>query len=154
MTAGASPEGITVGPDGALWFIERQGNRIGRITTAGFITEYSTGLTPGSQPQEITAGPDGALWFTEVFGNRIGRITTAGVITEYSAGLTPASTPYGIAVGPDSALWFTEFNGNRIGRITHCRRVHRIFRRAVDVDFGDKRAEWDRGGAGRRHVVR
>jgi virginiamycin B lyase len=28
------PEGITVGPDGALWFTNRTGNSIGRITTS------------------------------------------------------------------------------------------------------------------------
>jgi streptogramin lyase len=39
-TAGSSPTSITVGPDGALWFTEQTGNKIGRITTAGVITEY------------------------------------------------------------------------------------------------------------------
>src|SRR5262245_26658425 len=32
--------GITVGPDGALWFTEADGSKIGRITTAGMITEF------------------------------------------------------------------------------------------------------------------
>ena len=58
------------------------GNKIGRITTAGVVTEYPV-PTAGSYPGSITAGPDGALWFTEGAGNKIGRITTAGVITEY-----------------------------------------------------------------------
>ncbi len=32
--------GITAGPDGALWFIENHNhNKIGRITTAGVVTE-------------------------------------------------------------------------------------------------------------------
>ncbi len=34
-TASSSPEGITVGPDGALWFTEFTANKIGRISTAG-----------------------------------------------------------------------------------------------------------------------
>src|SRR5262245_59906990 len=33
------PTGITVGPDGALWFTERSGTKLGRITTSGTITE-------------------------------------------------------------------------------------------------------------------
>jgi len=53
-------------------------NGIGRITTAGAITEFPIGDPRG--PLRITAGPDGALWFTEgspVIGtNHIGRITT------------------------------------------------------------------------------
>jgi streptogramin lyase len=39
-TAGSGPEAITTGPDGNLWFTEAAGNRIGRITPAGVITEF------------------------------------------------------------------------------------------------------------------
>jgi hypothetical protein len=31
---------MRVGPDGALWFAEQYGNKIGRVTTAGAFTEY------------------------------------------------------------------------------------------------------------------
>ncbi|HXB69236.1 MAG TPA: IPTL-CTERM sorting domain-containing protein [Candidatus Acidoferrales bacterium] len=121
----SAPFGITAGPDGALWFTESFADRIGRITTAGVITEYSTGITPGSTPDGIAAGPDGALWFTDRssfvgpgFGpGALGRITTAGVITEYSTGLSAGSDPFEIAAGPDGALWFTDRAG-QIGRIT------------------------------------
>ena len=37
----APPTGIAAGPDGALWFTEPAANRIGRITTAGDITEFA-----------------------------------------------------------------------------------------------------------------
>lgn len=118
LPAGGSsrPEGIAVGPDGALWFVESQGNRIGRITTAGMLTEYPLPAV-SSYPRDITAGPDGALWFTESPGNRIGRISTTGVITEYPL---PAadSGPEGITAGPDGALWFAEHGAASIGRIT------------------------------------
>src|SRR5262245_21913361 len=120
-TANSNPEGITRGPDGNLWFCEGLAGRIGRITPAGVVTEFSAGLTPGGQPTEITRGPDGNLWFTEQVTNRIGRITPAGVITAFSAGLTPNLTPSGITRGPDGNLWFTEnlgFGDGRIGRIT------------------------------------
>jgi virginiamycin B lyase len=56
---------ITAGPDGALWFpvlLESGAVKLGRITTAGKITQYSVpAYTDNSQ---ITNGPDGALWFT------------------------------------------------------------------------------------------
>src|ERR1039457_940406 len=67
------------GRDGALWFTEFNSNQIGRITTAGYVTEYPI-PTAGSWPIGIVAGPDGALWFTEQLGDKIGRITTAGYI--------------------------------------------------------------------------
>jgi streptogramin lyase len=35
LPVGSLPSGITVGPDGALWFTENHANKIGRITTAG-----------------------------------------------------------------------------------------------------------------------
>ena len=65
-----------------LWFTEG-GGKIGRITTAGYITEYPV-LTSGSNPLGITVGPDGKLWFTENATNKIGNVTTCGAFTEYS----------------------------------------------------------------------
>ena len=107
--------GITAGPDGALWFVAPETDRVVRMTTAGVVTQFA--LTAGSEPSFIVAGPDGNLWFTESAGNKIGRITTAGVVTEFPVP-TIASSPKGIAVGPDGNIWFTESAGNKIGRIT------------------------------------
>lgn len=127
-TANGHPWGITHGPDGNLWFTEIgdnlhstqhkhliEGNKIGRITPQGVITEFPV-PTVDSFPDGITTGPDGALWFTENRGQKIGRITTAGVITEYA--IATAGYAIGIAAGLDGNLWFTEQFGQRIGRIT------------------------------------
>jgi len=112
-------QGITAGPHGNLWFTDYDGNKIGRITTAGVITEFPipTSDSYSSGPYGIAAGPDDNLWFTEWGGNKIGRITTAGVITQIPIP-TGYSAPNGIAAGPDGNLWFTEYDGNKIGRIT------------------------------------
>ncbi len=112
----ASPRGIAAGPDGNLWFTESDGDKIGRITPAGVVTEFPL-PSAGSVLVGIAAGPDGNLWFTESNGNRIGRITVAGVVTEFRLP-TAAALPFGIAAGPDGNLWFTESAGRRIGRIT------------------------------------
>ena len=69
------PYGIAAGPDGNLWFTELFGNRIGRITPQGVVTEFGAGIKAGAAPLGITTGPDGNLWFTEYGGDRIGRIT-------------------------------------------------------------------------------
>src|SRR5215470_17807669 len=110
------PWGITAGPDGALWFTNRTGNTIGRITTTGKVKTFSgTGI---SAPEGITAGPDGNLWFTTdttVNEDSIGRITTTGTVTTSFLGSTG---PWGITAGPDGNLWFTNHTGNTIGRIT------------------------------------
>jgi streptogramin lyase len=107
--------GVTSGPDGALWYTDSNRQVVGRMTTAGSITEYSVCCSP----QPITSGPDGALWFG--LSGAIGRITTDGIFTS-----TPLSSccaqVAGITPGPDGALWFTENgccgSGDRIGRIT------------------------------------
>lgn len=111
----AVAQGITAGPDGAVWFAQRLIGKITRITTTGFITEYTL-PNPGGQPCVMTTGPDGAIWFTLVIGNKIGRMTTSGMVTEYPLP-SANSSPQGITVGPDGAIWFTQAAG-RIGRIT------------------------------------
>jgi streptogramin lyase len=105
------PGGITAGPDGNLWFTEENGNRLGRITPGGAITEFTAGLSSGAKPVEITTGPFG-LWFSESGASNIGLITTAGAITEVPVG----ATTDGIAAGPDGHIWFTEPGANRVGR--------------------------------------
>jgi streptogramin lyase/Tol biopolymer transport system component len=122
LPAGGSPFGITAGPDGNLWFTEQNGNRIGRITPAGVITEFPV-LTPGSFPRGITVGPDGNLWFAAASGS-IGRVTPTGAITEFSVGGSPRE----ITAGPDGNLWFTDQGGNsRIGRITPAGAITGVF---------------------------
>ena len=56
-SANSGPYGITAGPDGALWFTEQTGNRIGRMTTGGVVTnEY--GLQPANRlASGSSAGP-------------------------------------------------------------------------------------------------
>src|SRR5580704_1285952 len=115
-TQKSQPFWIAVGPDGALWFTEFQGNNIGRLTTAGAITEYPL-PSRGSGPSGIVAGSDGNLWFVEQNANNVGRITTAGQVTEFPVP-TRNSMPTIIAAGPDGNLWFVEQNGNNVGRIT------------------------------------
>ena len=115
------PRGITTGPDGNIWFTEESGNKIGRITPGGSVTEFPI-PTPDSGPYGITAGPDGNLWFSEAYTGKIGRIATASpnTITEFQLP-APDSEPMGITAGPDGNIWFTELNkftGNKIGRIT------------------------------------
>ena len=110
----SSFNGITAGPDGALWFTEYGTNKIGRITTAGAITEFA--LAANSEPYHIVAGPDGALWFTEAGTNKIGRITTTGTITEYPVP-TPGSEPFDITLGWTARCGSPRANAKRSGAL-------------------------------------
>jgi len=108
-TAGtpATLEDITPGPDGALWFTGVPGE-VGRITTAGVVSEFATpNFSPPSNGivTTITTGPDGNLW---LMGNTtIGRITPTGTFTSFDV---PGNfqTIGGLTTGPDGNLWFTE----------------------------------------------
>jgi len=123
LTAPSSPSDIVVATDGNLWFTEFNADRIGRITPAGAITEFT--LPAGSGPLSIAAGPDGKVYFTERFGNAIGRLNPlAGSNAAIQASVVPFAVP-GAGSGPtditaalDGNLWFTEFNSDQIGRIT------------------------------------
>lgn len=108
-----SGNGLTAGPEGDLWFTEWGASRIGKITTAGVVTEYP--LPKEHYPSEITAGPEGDLWYTMGFGSeKIGKMTTSGTVTEYS---TAHYTGEGIAAGTEGDIWFNE-TGGKIGKIT------------------------------------
>jgi hypothetical protein len=64
-TFNSEPWGITVGPDGNIWFTELNGNNIGRLDPAsGRIAEFPIGVA-GGLPTGITSGPDGNIWFTD-----------------------------------------------------------------------------------------
>ena len=113
-----SPNDLTTGPDGNLWFTEF--GKVGRITTAGVVTEFPI-VTSNNAALGITRGPDGNLWFTENPGDnlhgKIGMITTSGVVTEFAIP-TNYSEPFGIATRSDDNLWFAEAGASQIGKIT------------------------------------
>jgi len=102
----AIPTDIAAGPDGNLWYVTQNvnfddggpdrgprpgGNKVGRITPAGVITEFDI-PTQFSQPAAITPGPAGDehMWFTETAGKKIGRITA---IDSSAAGVASAPAP-------------------------------------------------------------
>jgi len=114
-TTDSFPYAITAGPDGALWFAANA--YIGRISTAGSITQYPQ----EGEPKQIVFGSDGGLWFTLSSGNRIGHMTRDGNLIATYPVLSRDSYPWGLTFGPDGALWFTEYQshtGNKIGRMT------------------------------------
>src|SRR5262249_48253551 len=99
--------------DGNIWFTENRGDRVGRITPGGVITEFPL---PASYtaPWNITAGPDGNLWFvvTGYLNNRVGHISPNGVF-EFVPEYLPCD---GITAGPDGNIWCV--SSSEVNRIT------------------------------------
>ena len=116
-TKGSGPHGITIGPDGNIWFTEQLANRIGRITTNGAVTEFPVG--GGARDLwGIATGADNRLWFCARGSSQIGAITTNGVVTMYPiprAANDPAKSPYYI-VRRGGHMWYSDL-GYRISRI-------------------------------------
>ncbi|HTA37620.1 MAG TPA: hypothetical protein VK760_01020, partial [Candidatus Acidoferrales bacterium] len=82
-TANSHPYGIAAGPDGNIWFTESAGNKIGKMTTVGAVTEYPV-PTGASGLTNIVAGPDsGPMWFVESSASKVGKITGNGTISEF-----------------------------------------------------------------------
>lgn len=108
---------IVRGPDGNLWFTERQPNKIGTLpSSGGTVTEFAAAaVTDGGltlRTQSISPGPDGNVWYlgTEAGSGYVGKITTAGVATAVSAVIR--NRLYSITTGPDGNLWFTGATNN------------------------------------------
>jgi streptogramin lyase len=62
-TGGASPFGVTLGPDKRMWFAEFNTGNVGAVTSACKVTEYPLGFSP-SDSIEIKVGSDNNLWMS------------------------------------------------------------------------------------------
>jgi streptogramin lyase len=113
-SANAGLTGITQGPDGNLWFTEKNTYKIGELSTAGQMTEYPVADgTPGvssTGPTEIVTGSDGELWFLTDIGERADRISTAGAVsTAFFDVDYPAIT---LSWGDGGSAWLFEAHGD------------------------------------------
>ncbi|MFW5703521.1 MAG: virginiamycin B lyase family protein [Patescibacteria group bacterium] len=107
----STPYYTTRGPDGNVWYTTT-GNKIGKISASGTVTEYTTPSAIGIG--QITRGPDNNIWYTSSSTNKIGKITTTGTVTEYSTGAGGG----GITAGPDGNIWYTLPGADKVGKIT------------------------------------
>jgi virginiamycin B lyase len=88
-----APRYIAAGPDGALWFTDGGDESIGRITTAGQVSEYPIGTATPSSPQGIVSA-GGELWFAEANLDALGSLDPNG---------QPASPPATVSGRPRAA---------------------------------------------------
>ena len=120
IPSAGKPVDLTVGPDGNIWFTENltgiiTSGRLGRITTAGVISEFGF-EAPNLSSYKIAVGPDQHLWFTEQIisidlgPNRIGRLSLSGEYTNFP--VASGQVPGDITWGPDGNLWLTALPGS------------------------------------------
>jgi virginiamycin B lyase len=109
--------GVTLGPDGNVWFTERTVNCfngtftcegiVDRIAPDGTLTQFPS---PAPYPNGITTGPDGNLWVAG--SGSVGRMKTDGTVLNVYTVNTGGD---GITTGPDGDIWVS---GGPITRIT------------------------------------
>jgi streptogramin lyase len=117
---------ITLGPDGNVWYTDRDSRVVGRITPTGQISEFTVpggGPGPVGGPTVIAAGSDGNLWFGLAGEPVIARISPT--FTNYTELALPPTGTFrtpgevnGITAGPDGNIWYTNVVANKIGRVT------------------------------------
>lgn len=113
--------GITIGPDGKVWFTEANAAAIGRwdqtVDDPSGITNYALPNSIGT-PLGITAGLGNTLDFTDFSGNQIGVFDA----TSHTFSALPVTAPlaglFGITTdSTDGSIWFTEAIANQYGHI-------------------------------------
>ena len=105
----SSLNGITTGPDGALWLTDSTNGGVDRINPSNNTT---TNYPSNQGPTGIATASDGTMWIGSGQFATLVNLTVGGGFTPASA--SPSNVPSRIVQGADGAIWFTE--GNKIGR--------------------------------------
>ncbi len=115
-------QGGIVSWNGALWFAEEDAGNLGRIDTAGNITEYAMPTevsNPGHGPRQLSGASAAGLWFLADWAaleGRAGRLNPEGNV---DAGFTGGSYVRlsSVAATPDGGAWVTYRDGEGVSRL-------------------------------------
>jgi streptogramin lyase len=104
-SVGGTPTALAVGPDGGIWYLERDTGRVGHITNGTVAAEQALSATPLTvKPEAITVAGDGRLWISSPPLDTLYALTTTGIRTAYA--LEAGTHPGPLAATMD-AVWFT-----------------------------------------------
>jgi virginiamycin B lyase len=121
------PNGITVGPDGSVWFGEESVPGVGRLFPNGTLAEYpwpTAGWTSSSGCGYRTGiwGVvywNGMVWASDGDENALVGLNPQNGKTIVLNVTATAPEPYTLAVSPDGSLWFTSLgNQARLGTVS------------------------------------
>jgi len=115
-TLGSKPMGIDVDPDGAIWFTEQEGKKIGKFNPAAkTFTEYPVTFSP----REIAYNAFEALvYFTEdVYANgHCGvLVPKTGAVSQFSTGL-PVASAVDCTLVPGRGFWFNGWDSRSVSK--------------------------------------
>jgi streptogramin lyase len=128
-TPNSSLQGITVAPDGTIWFAETAVKRVGHLipcqSASCTITDF--GPPAGVEitfPIQLAVDLSGAVWFTDHGSNQFGNFNpTTGAWKVFPIGYCSASfadcgigLPNAISVDSNGKIWFSEHYAGRVAR--------------------------------------
>ena len=107
-TASAGLGRIVGSPDGNVWFVESDANKVGRISPNGQLVEFPLPASgSASKAEDLDVAPDGTVWVLFDSGEWIRHLRPDGsVIRDLEIG---EGYPYGreVRVAPDGNAWVT-----------------------------------------------
>lgn len=128
-TSNAGLGRITTAPDGSMWFVMSDANKVGRVTANGQLQEFALPPTDSSVDgpvQDLDVSPDGSVWVATEHGSNLVRLSASGdllanwVFPNYD-GCAGDTCPYAdaVRVGPDGVAWVTmNFGSSFIVKVT------------------------------------
>ncbi|MEW5826518.1 MAG: hypothetical protein AB1778_06755 [Candidatus Bipolaricaulota bacterium] len=116
LPPGTQALGLTVGPNGWVWFTDLGRPAIGVLEPASADVRLWA-IAGGGQPFDLVRDSVGNLWFTDRTANTIGRLNPfSNELTIYP--LTGNPQPLFLSLDGEEQLWFTADQGNFIGRLS------------------------------------
>jgi streptogramin lyase len=118
-TPDSGPTDIVVDPSGNVWFTERNGNKIGKLSLAGIFTEYPVTF---SQPIGIAYNLyTGSVYFTGGnygdghYGVLSPNSRRVPLVVEFPTGL-PVASATTCTLTPDGKFWFNGWDSSSVSR--------------------------------------
>jgi virginiamycin B lyase len=116
-TASSLPHDAAVGLDGALWFTEMNGNKLGRFDEVTSTFREFTVQTPDSGPHGLAIDVAGKVWFTANKKGYVGILSpTTGKIIQYPLPDARTDDPHTPVFDRAGMLWLTLEKASKVGR--------------------------------------
>ncbi len=116
VTGAGQPNGLTLGPDGALYYSDFGAGRVYRVPVDGMREQVTTSAI--AQANGVAFGPDGALYVCSYAGGTLLRLTLAnGAETERTVFARSLGNPDGVAFDATGRVYVTDNGRGRVIRL-------------------------------------